>query len=105
MTEFKLVTVENFHEYVPKYITDNKIIISDYDDVTDVVLRMIRAKYFFNFDKNILRGFMEDLAYMFSPDDDLNKDRVLSMLESSDDEDDIDIDIHHDECNIEEIVE
>ena len=99
MTEFKLVTVENFHEYVPKYITDNKIIISDYQDITDVVLRMIRAKYFFNFDKNILRGFMEDLAYMYSPDDDLNKDRVLTMLESIDDEDQLD------ECNVEEIVE
>ena len=42
---------------------------------------------------------MEDLAYMYSPDDDLNKDRVLSMLESSDDEDQLD------DCNVEEIVE
>ena len=39
-------------------------------------------------DKNILRGCLEDLTYMCCPGDDLNKDRVTSMLEPSDDEDD-----------------
>ena len=49
---------------------------------------MIKAKYFFNMDKNILRGCLEDLTYMYCPGDDVNKDRVVSMLEPSDDEDD-----------------
>ena len=53
---------------------------------------MIRDKYFFNMDKNILRGCLEDLTYMYSPGDDVNKDRVVSMLEPSDDEDDDDDD-------------
>ena len=43
-------------------------------------------------DKNILRGCMEDLTYMYCPGDDVNKDRVLGMLEPSDDEDEEDDD-------------
>lgn len=92
MVEFKLVTIDNFHIIVPKYIEDNKIIISEYEDVTNLILSLMKARYFFNFDKTILRGFMEDLTYSYSPNDDLNKDRVLGMLESSDDEDEIDMD-------------
>tara|TARA_B110000008_G_C16593389_1_gene413336 strand:- start:8 stop:352 length:345 start_codon:yes stop_codon:yes gene_type:complete len=87
MSQFKLVTINNFHEMVPNYISENKIIISEYSDMTDVILKMIRVKYFFNFDKNILRGFLEDLTFIYSPDDDLNKDRIINMLESSEDED------------------
>ena len=45
------------------------------------VLKMIKEKHFFNMDKNILRGCMEDLTYMYCPGDDINKDRVLGMLE------------------------
>lgn len=44
-------------------------------------------------DKNILRGCLEDLTYMYCPGDDINKDRVLAMLEPSDDEDDSDDEI------------
>jgi len=103
MNKFTLVTVDNFHEIIPKYISENKIIISEYEDMTNVVLHMIRAKFFFNFDKNVLRGFMEDLTYMYSPDDDLNKDRIINMLESSDDEDeclddDVRINYENKEC-------
>ena len=88
MSNFKLVSVDNFHEIVPEYIKSNKIIISEYEDMTNVILNMIKAKYFFNMDKNLLRGFMEDLVFMYSPNDDMNKDRIVSMLEPSDDEDD-----------------
>ena len=41
-------------------------------------------------DKNILRGCLEDLTYMYSSEDDVNKDRVVAMLEPSDDEDEDD---------------
>jgi hypothetical protein len=88
MTEYKLVTILNFHEIIPKYIDDNKIIISEYDDMSETILRMMRAKYCFNMDKNLLRGFLEDLTYMYSPNDDKNKDRIINMLEESDSDDD-----------------
>ena len=83
----RLVTIDNYHEIIPKYITEKEIIISDYDDMTNCILRMIREGYCFNMDKNLLRGFLEDLTYMFSPNDDKNKDRIVNMLEESDDSD------------------
>ena len=83
----RLVTTENYHEIIPKYITEKQIIISEYDDMTNCVLQMIREGYCFNMDKNLLRGFLEDLTYMFSPNDDKNKDRIVNMLEESDDSD------------------
>ena len=85
-----LVTLENAHEIIPKFIADNNIIIGSYEDTMNVILKMISAKHFFNMDKNILRGCLEDLTYMYSPGDDVNKDRVVAMLEPSDDEDDDD---------------
>ena len=89
----KLVSMENAHEIIPKYIADNNIIIGSYEDMMDSVLKMIKEKHFFNMDKNILRGCLEDLTYMYCPGDDINKDRVLAMLEPSDDEDDSDDEI------------
>ena len=56
----------------------------------DSVLKMIKERHFFNMDKNILRGCMEDLTYMYCPGDDINKDRVLGMLEPSDEEEESD---------------
>ena len=85
-----LVTVENYHEIIPNYIKENKIIISDYEDMTKCILRMIRESYYFNMDKNLLRSFLEDMTYMYSPNDEKNEDRIISMLEESDDEDDED---------------
>ena len=82
-----LVTVDNYYEEVTSYIASNELIISDYDDMTGCVLRMIREGYCFNMDKNLLRGFLEDLTYMYSPNDDKNKDRIVNMLEESDDDD------------------
>ena len=87
-----LVTLDNAHEIIPKFIADNNIIIGSYEDTMNVILKMISDKYFFNMDKNILRGCLEDLTYMYSPGDDVNKDRVVAMLEPSDDEDDDDSD-------------
>lgn len=93
ITDLKLVTLENAHELIPAYISEKNIIIGGYEDIMDVVLRMIKEKHFFNMDKNILRGCLEDLTYMYCPGDDINKDRVLAMLEPSDDEDDSDDEI------------
>ena len=51
-----------------------------------VILKMIENKYMFTFDKNLLRSIMEDLTYMYNPNDDINKDRIIELLEDSDDE-------------------
>ena len=93
ITELILVTLDNVHELLPAYIAEKNIIISGYDDIMYVVLKIIKEKHFFNMDKNILRGCLEDLTYMYCPGDDINKDRVLAMLEPSDDEDDSDDEI------------
>ena len=89
---FTLVTINNYHEAIPGYIKENNIIISEYGDMTECVLKMIREGYCFNMDKNLLRGFLEDLTYMYSPNDEKNKDRIVNMLEESDDEDSDDSD-------------
>jgi len=89
---FTLVTSENYHHAITGFIKDNEIIISEYDDMTGCILRMIRAGYCFNMDKNLLRSFLEDLTYMYSPNDEKNKDRIVNMLEESDDEDSDDSD-------------
>ena len=89
---FTLVTIENYHLAITEYIKENEIIISEYGDMTDCILRMIRAGYCFNMDKNLLRSFLEDLTYMYSPNDEKNKDRIVNMLEESDDEDSDDSD-------------
>ena len=47
-----LVTIENSHEIIPKYIKDNNIIIGSYEDMMDTILKMIKGKHFFNMDKN-----------------------------------------------------
>ena len=93
---FTLVTISNYHEAITGYIADNEIIINEYDDMTETILRMIREKYCFNMDKNLLRGFLEDLTYMYSPQDEKNKDRIVNMLEESDDEDSDDDDENED---------
>lgn len=82
----KLITTENFHLEVPGYISDNEIILATYEDITEVILKMLREGYFFNMDLNLLRGYCEMLIYKYSPNDEKNKDRLITMLEESDDE-------------------
>ncbi len=87
-----LVTVDNYHTIITDFVKNNDITISDYDDMKECVLRMIREYHFFNFDKNLLRGFMEDLTYMYNSSDEKNKDRIISMLDESDSDSDDDDD-------------
>ena len=87
MSELTLVTLDNAHTLIPEYIVSKGLMIGSYEDMMDVILSMIKDRHFFNMDKNILRGCLEDLTFMYSPGDDVNKDRVVAMLEPSDDED------------------
>ena len=82
------VTLENLHEELPEYIHNNKIIIGDYNDMKDVYLRMLKDRYLFTIDRDTLVACLTDLTYMFCPGDDLNKDRVIELLEYGDDDSD-----------------
>ena len=74
------VTLENLHELVPEYIHNNNIIIQNYEDMKEVYLGMIRDRYLFTFDRDILISCLTDLTYMYAPGDDLNKDAVVELL-------------------------
>ena len=85
----KIITVENLHSSIIQFIQDSEIVIGEYDDMKECVLKMIRAHYFFNMDRDRLRDAMEDITFSFCPEDDVNKDRVSRGLEYeySDEED------------------
>ena len=92
MNNLKIISTEHLHQTIGSYITDNKVIIGEYDDMKDVILRMIRAGYMFNMDRDRLRDAMEDITFLCCPDDDVNKDRVARGLEYDEDTDDDDDD-------------
>ena len=86
------VTLENFHELVPEYIFNNKLMIQNYEDTKEIYLSMLKDGYLFTFDRDILIACLTDLTYMYAPGDDLNKDAVVELLvldsELDDDDDD-----------------
>ena len=92
MSTYTLVTTDNYHTIITDYIKANDISISDYDDMKECIIRMIKDLHCFNFDKNLLRGFMEDLTFMYNSSDEKNKDRIINMLDESDDDSDDDDD-------------
>ena len=81
------VTLESIHEDIPEYIHNNQIIIANYNDMKDVYLRMLKDRYLFPIDRDILIACLTDMTYMFCPGDDLNKDRVVELLELEGDDD------------------
>ena len=88
ITDLTLVTLENIHEVIPAFIIERQIIISSYEDMVEVILEMIKNKHVFNMDRSFLRTIMEDLTYMYCPGDDINKERVMELLDASEEEDD-----------------
>ena len=88
MTTLKIVKLDNLHETIFNYISDNNIPIVEYDNMKECILQMIRGKYIFNMNRDRLRDAMEDITFMLCPDDDANKDRVERGLEYDDDDDD-----------------
>ena len=99
MSTYTLVTTDNYHTIITDYIKANDISISDYDDMKECIIRMIKDLHCFNFDKNLLRGFMEDLTFMYNSSDEKNKDRIINMLDESDDDSDDDDDSDNDAGN------
>ena len=82
------VTLDNFSETVTKYISDKCIKITDIDPMIETYVSMLGDHYLFKFDRDLLKDMLVDLTYMYSPNDDANKDRVLYHLVGSDDDDD-----------------
>ena len=82
------VTPETLYETIDTFVTDNKSKVKTYDDMIDVVLKMMKDGYCFSFDRDILRDAMESLTFMYCPGDEMNRDRVVCQLEDVDDDDD-----------------
>ena len=88
MKDLKVVKVDDLHQCLASWIKDNRVIIGDYEDMKDMVLKMIRAGHCFSMDRDRLRDAMEDISYMMNAEDDALKDRVLRSLEYEDEESD-----------------
>ena len=93
------VTLDNLHEVIPEYIHGNNIIVQNYDDMKEVFLGMLRDRYLFTIDRDILAHSLIDLTYIFAPGDDVNKDNVLDTISLEDDDDDDDDDGEDDGIN------
>lgn len=89
----KIVMEGKLHEEIVNYIDKNDIVIGEYDDMKNLVLKMISCGYMFNMERDRLRDAMEDITYMMNPGDDVNKDRVSRGLEYDDDESDDEMDV------------
>ena len=93
MKDLTIVTVDTLHESIRSFIMNDKdlsegdIIISNYEDMKDVVLNMIKSGYMFNMDRDRLRDAMEDMTFMLLPTDDAIKDRIERGLEYDDSSD------------------
>jgi len=84
------VTNENIHEIIPKYIEENKIKIENIDDIIETYVSMVKDKYLFVVEGDLLKDILVNITYMYSPNDDANKDRVLCHLTGDSDSDDSD---------------
>lgn len=86
MISLTKVVLENLYETIHEYVTKREIVVEDYDSMIEVILSMIKDGYCFQMDRDLLRDAMESLTYMYSPSDDMNKDRLIQQF--ADEEDD-----------------
>ena len=100
--KLKSITNENIHEIIPEYIENNNITINDIDTMIDTYMKMVKDNYLFLIDRDLLKDLLVEITYMYAPNDDANKDRVLYHLvgsdSDSDDDDDDDDDVGDVEC-------
>ena len=66
MKDLIVVKVEDLHQCLTDWIKENRVIIGDYEDIKDMVLKMIRSGYCFIMDRDRLRDAMEDIAFMMN---------------------------------------
>ena len=86
-----LVTQDNFHIEVPEFIHKNKRVIDNYEDLANVVIDMLKSRYFFNIEKNHMKDLMDDLVFIFNPGSEENIARVQNLIYDSDSDSDSDI--------------
>ena len=86
----KLISIDNFHVELPKFINTNNIVIGNYNDLANVIVTMISKRYFFNIEKNHLKDLMDDLVFMYNPSSDDNISRVQNLLCDTDSDSDSD---------------
>ena len=97
--KLKSVTNDNIHEIIPEYIEDNDITIKDIDTMIDAYMRMVKDNYLFLIDRDLLKDLLVEITYMYAPNDDANKDRVLYHLVGSDSDDDDEEEVECDDGN------
>ena len=95
MPSLKKVTVDDLYETIDTYVKNSGQNIRSYNEMVDIILNMIKDGYYFPFDRDILRDAMDSLTYMYFPEEEMNKDRLIQQLdddvdEADDDEDDDD---------------
>lgn len=85
----KIVKQDTVYETIHSYITDSSKSVTNYEEMIEVVLDMIKGGHCFLMDRDILRDCLETLTFMYEPNDDMNKDRVvLQLIDIDDDEED-----------------
>ena len=85
----KIVKQDTVYETIQSFIAESSKSVSNYEDMIEVVLEMIKVGHCFLMDRDILRDALETLTFMYEPNDDMNRDRVILQLIDVDDEDDI----------------
>lgn len=95
MVTLKKVTKEEVYETIHSYINTKEDSVDTYEDMVNIILSMIKDGYCFIMDRDYLRDAMESLTYMYSPEDDMNRDRLIVQFD--DDEEDPD-DEDEEEC-------
>lgn len=88
MVTLKKVTKEEVYETIHSYINTKEDSVDTYEDMVNIILSMIKDGYCFIMDRDYMRDAMESLTYMYSPEDDMNRDRLIVQFD--DDEEDPD---------------
>ena len=90
MVQLKVIKVDDIYETIHKYISNSDTTIETYDDMINNILSMIKDGYCFIMERDYLRDAMESLTYMYSPNDDMNKDRIILQFADEEEDDDDD---------------
>lgn len=88
MKTLKKVTTDEVYDVIYNYVNTTNASVSEYEDMVNLVVAMIKNGYCFTMERDTLRDAMECLTYMISPENDMNKDRVICQLIDDDDDDD-----------------
>ena len=67
------------------------MIVETFDDIQDVYLSMLRGRYFFTIERDLIMDMLSDLVYYLNPSDEMNRIRVVDSITPDDGEDENDI--------------